>query len=167
MSELPSVPEPPGLISSEPLLAESAPLSFGPRTDVAGVPRYSGRFIGKWLRRAAPIIVLSALLFLALRNAPLRDIWASLQGLRPWQIVILLVIDLIIYGLMSARWWFVAHAQERRIDYLPLIGVRLLRICSQLPYAWSTDWRPAAAGVLSATKIRTVVHSGRGLRCDG
>ena len=78
-----------------------------------------------WLRRTALIAVVGALLLLALRNAPLHEIWASLRGLQPSQVALLLAVDLLIYVLITAGWLFVAHSQDRRIAYLPLLAVRL------------------------------------------
>jgi len=126
MNNVPSVPEPLRPVASEPPLVERASIPVAPSVPgAAGGRQYAARPFGKWIERAGAIIVLSILLFFALRNAPLRDILASLSRLQLWQIIVLLGLDLIIYGLITARWWFVVHAQQRRIAYLPLIGVRL------------------------------------------
>jgi len=79
----------------------------------------------KWLFRLLWILILAGLLFFALRNAPVLDIWNTLEGLRPSQIVIILIINAIVIGLMTARWWIIVRAENRSVPFLPLIGYRL------------------------------------------
>lgn len=79
----------------------------------------------KWLARGLTAIVLATLLYLAMRNAPLMEIWAALQRLEIWQIMLILAIDALIYVLVTARWWFIVHAENKHVPYLPMIGVRL------------------------------------------
>jgi glycosyltransferase 2 family protein len=69
--------------------------------------------------------VLAGLLYFALRDAPLRDIWTVLGGLHYWQIAVLLLIDMLIYALITARWWLIIRAENKHVGYLPLIGIRL------------------------------------------
>ena len=75
--------------------------------------------------RAVLALVLFLLLFFALRNAPLTQILQILQGLRFWQIAALLGMNTLIYILVSARWWFIVHAENKNIRYWPLLGVRV------------------------------------------
>jgi uncharacterized protein (TIRG00374 family) len=70
-------------------------------------------------------LILVALLYWALRNAPLFEIWESLKLLKFWQIGILLVINAIVVALMTARWWIIVHAENPSVPFLPLIGYRL------------------------------------------
>ena len=79
----------------------------------------------KWLRRFVLILVLSILFYFALRNAPLADILKALSSLQLWQIGVLIGLDVLIYLLISARWWFIVHAENQNIRYFPLIGVRI------------------------------------------
>jgi uncharacterized protein (TIRG00374 family) len=65
------------------------------------------------------------LLYFALRNAPLGEIWLALGHLKLWQIILILGIDAIIYILVTARWWLIVQAEAKHIRYPPLIGVRL------------------------------------------
>jgi uncharacterized membrane protein YbhN (UPF0104 family) len=69
--------------------------------------------------------VLGGLLWWALREVPLIDIWASLRALRGWQIALLLLINAVVIALMAARWWIIVRAENRRIPFLPLVGYRL------------------------------------------
>jgi hypothetical protein len=87
--------------------------------------RNRARERAKWLSRAVLILVLAALFYFALRNAPLAEILKTLQGLQFWQIVALVVLNGLIYLLVSARWWFIVHAENKKIRYFPLIGVRI------------------------------------------
>jgi uncharacterized protein (TIRG00374 family) len=75
--------------------------------------------------RLAGIFLLIALLYPALRNAPLIEIWAALRRLQLWQILAILCIDTIIYAFVTARWWFIVNADNKHIKYLPLIPVRI------------------------------------------
>ncbi len=75
--------------------------------------------------RFAGFMLLIALLYFALRNAPLGEIWLALGRLRLWQITLILGIDAILYILITARWWLIVQAEAKDIPYLPLVGVRI------------------------------------------
>lgn len=77
------------------------------------------------LARLAWILILAALLYWALRNAPLIEIWESLKLLKLWQIGVLLVLNTAVIALMAARWWIIVHAENPSVPFLPLIGYRL------------------------------------------
>jgi glycosyltransferase 2 family protein len=68
---------------------------------------------------------LSILLYLALRNAPLSQIWNTLGNLQLWQAGILLVINIFICALITLRWWLIVRAESKSIPYVPLLGARL------------------------------------------
>lgn len=69
--------------------------------------------------------ILGGLLYFALRNAPLDKIWASLQQLKFWQILLLISLNVFIYLLTSARWWYIVQAENKQVKYFPLVSVRL------------------------------------------
>lgn len=69
--------------------------------------------------------VLAGLLYFALRNAPLTDIWNTLKSLRISQIATILIINALVIGLMTARWWIIVRAEEPSVPFLPLVGYRL------------------------------------------
>ena len=69
--------------------------------------------------------LLIALLYFALRNAPLTDIWKALRNLQLWQILILLGINVLIYLLITLRWWLIIHAEKKNISYFPLLVIRV------------------------------------------
>ncbi len=75
------------------------------------------RFIG--------VLLLIALLYSALRNAPLLEIWAVIQRVQLWQIIVILSMDLLIYMCTTARWWFIVNADNKHVKYFPLIPVRI------------------------------------------
>lgn len=70
-------------------------------------------------------LTLSALLYFALRNAPLKEIFQTLQQLQLWQVIILLLINIAIYALITLRWWIIVRAESRAVPYLPFLAVRM------------------------------------------
>jgi glycosyltransferase 2 family protein len=82
----------------------------------------------KWmgrLRMLAVYLILGGLLWWATRNVPLIDIWTSIRQLQGLQIMLLLAINALVIGLMTARWWFIVRAENPRVPYLPMVGYRL------------------------------------------
>jgi uncharacterized protein (TIRG00374 family) len=71
------------------------------------------------------LFVLAALLYFALRNAPLIDIWNNLKKLNFGQIATILVINAFVIAFMTARWWIIVHAENPSVPFLPLVGYRL------------------------------------------
>jgi uncharacterized protein (TIRG00374 family) len=69
--------------------------------------------------------ILAALLYFALRNIPLTDIWGTLRKLHLWQIFALLGLNVIIYILVTLRWWLIVHAEKKDISFLPLLATRI------------------------------------------
>ena len=85
------------------------------------------RSLSRW-ERVRPVItysLLAALLYFALRNAPLIEIWATLRKLQLWQISALLVLNVVIYALITLRWWLIVRAENRRVSFLPLVAARV------------------------------------------
>src|SRR6185436_18083379 len=80
---------------------------------------------GKPLRRALVFVILFTLLYFALRKAPLVEIWNTLKQLQLWQIGLLLLINSLIYVLITLRWWLVVRAESRAVPYFPLLAVRI------------------------------------------
>lgn len=78
-----------------------------------------------WLFRSFWVLVLAALLYFALRNAPLIEIWNVLKALKPSQMAVILVINAVVIALMTARWWIIVRAENPSLPFLPLIGYRL------------------------------------------
>ena len=75
-----------------------------------------------------PVVIyslLAILLYFALRNAPLTDIWETLRKLHLWQIFALLGLNVIIYILVTLRWWLIVHAEKRDVSFLPLLATRV------------------------------------------
>ena len=69
--------------------------------------------------------VLAALLYFALRNAPLLEIWQTLKQLTFQQIAIILFLNALVITLMTARWWIIVRAENPSVPFIPLIGYRL------------------------------------------
>ncbi|HLO33870.1 MAG TPA: lysylphosphatidylglycerol synthase transmembrane domain-containing protein [Anaerolineales bacterium] len=77
------------------------------------------------LRLVLVYSVLAALLYFALRNAPLNEIWNAVHQLKLWQIATLVVLNIAIYLLVTLRWWIVIRAERKSIPYLPLVLIRV------------------------------------------
>jgi uncharacterized protein (TIRG00374 family) len=70
-------------------------------------------------------LVLAVLLYFAIRNAPLHEIWDTLRQLQLWQVASLLGLNLFIYALITLRWWIIVRAENRSIPYFPLLLARI------------------------------------------
>lgn len=70
-------------------------------------------------------LVLFALLYFALRNAPFNEIWNALAQLRVSQLGILFVINAAVIFSMAARWWVIVRAENPSVPFLPLVKYRL------------------------------------------
>ena len=70
-------------------------------------------------------LVVPLLLWWALRDIPLTEVWTVLRQLTPGQILILLAANIVVLLLFSARWWIISRAQGYPIPYLTLAGYRL------------------------------------------
>lgn len=79
----------------------------------------------QWLQRGAWLFVLTILLYFALRNAPLADIWNTLKTLRLSQLAIILVINALVVVSMTARWWLIVRAENPSVPFWNLVGYRL------------------------------------------
>jgi uncharacterized protein (TIRG00374 family) len=79
----------------------------------------------KYLRSFAVYFVLAALLYFALRNAPLTEIWSALNPLKLWQVAILVLINITVYMLVTLRWWIILRAERKTIAFLPLVLIRV------------------------------------------
>lgn len=77
------------------------------------------------LLRILWFLLLAVLLYFAIRNAPLTEIWSTLRQLQLWQIGFLLVINAFVILLMTARWWIIVRAENPSIPFWPLVGYRL------------------------------------------
>lgn len=71
------------------------------------------------------IFLLAALLYWALKNAPLTEIWSTLHQLQLWQIAALIGINAGIYALVTLRWWIITRAETKQVPYFPLLAVRV------------------------------------------
>ncbi len=71
------------------------------------------------------LLLLAALLYWALKNAPLTEIWVTLHQLQLWQIAALMGINAGIYALVTLRWWIITRAEAKQVPYFPLLAVRV------------------------------------------
>ncbi len=77
------------------------------------------------LRRAGLYAAAAVLLVFALRGLPLASVWETLSRLQLWQIGSLLLINAVVIGSMTLRWWLVARAEKPRLPFLPFLACRL------------------------------------------
>jgi uncharacterized protein (TIRG00374 family) len=77
------------------------------------------------LRLFAVYFILALLLYFALRNVPLDEIWNTVRQLQVWQIAALFGLNLFIYALITLRWWVILRAENKHIAYFPLLLVRI------------------------------------------
>jgi uncharacterized protein (TIRG00374 family) len=68
-------------------------------------------------------MALTILVYFALRNAPLAEIWNTIRGLQFWQIGALFGLNICIYGLITLRWWIIVRAENKSVAYFPLLWV--------------------------------------------
>jgi len=78
-----------------------------------------------WFLRVLTVLVLCGLLYWALKNAPLVEIGAAVSHLQAWQLAVLILLNALIYILVTLRWWIIVQAEARRVAFFPLLAVRL------------------------------------------
>jgi len=75
----------------------------------------------------AALLLIGALLLLwSLRNVPFADLGRVLSALRAWQIVVLILVNIVILLIFPLRWSQILRAQGYRVPYLSLARYRLL-----------------------------------------
>ena len=105
---------------SSPELGESLLAASAQITEVKEKTRFLRAF-----RMFAVYFTLAALLYFALRHAPLTEIWDAIHQLQSWQILILVLINITIYMFVTLRWWIIIRAERKTIPFLPLVLVRV------------------------------------------
>ena len=70
-------------------------------------------------------ILVVCLLYFSLRQVHFSRIWEQLRNLRPWQILAVLALDLLIYALIGARWWLLVRVENPAARLIEAIAVRL------------------------------------------
>lgn len=88
-------------------------------------PEVTARSRPRYLRTLVLYLILLALLYFALRNAPFVEILEALDRLQLSQIGILLLINAGVILAMTARWWIILRAENPSIPFWPLVKYRL------------------------------------------
>jgi uncharacterized protein (TIRG00374 family) len=78
-----------------------------------------------WLLRLFWIVLIGALLWWGLRNVSLKEILDTLRLLKLWEIGALLVLNAIIFIIITLRWWLIVRAEAPNIPFWPLFRYRL------------------------------------------
>jgi uncharacterized protein (TIRG00374 family) len=76
-------------------------------------------------RTFAVYAILALLLWWALKNIPLVEIWDALRQLKLWQIGALLGLNALVLVAMTARWWVILRAENPALPFLQLVRYRL------------------------------------------
>jgi len=79
----------------------------------------------RWFISAFSLLIIGGLVAWALKNAPLPEIWATIRRLQLWQIVLLVLLNGLLYCLVSLRWWIIVRAQSQHVPFWPLVLVRV------------------------------------------
>ena len=79
----------------------------------------------KKLSRLFWLALLLTLLYFALRNAPLTEIFNALKNLKFWQVGIILAINIFVLLCMTARWWIIVRAENPSVPFLRMLSYRL------------------------------------------
>lgn len=103
----------------------STPSRYEPDRPLPMEGHLRGRLQPKFWRTFVIYIVLVALLYFALRDAPFVDIRNALAQLRLSQIGILFILNAVVILAMAARWWVIVRAENPSIPFLPLVKYRL------------------------------------------
>jgi glycosyltransferase 2 family protein len=103
--------------TTSPSYDQSPALPMEEESGGKGKPRYFRTFL--------VYAVLIVLLYLALRNAPLIEIWNTLSQLRLWQIGVLFMINSAVILAITTRWWIIVRSRNRSVPFLPLVRYRL------------------------------------------
>jgi len=75
--------------------------------------------------RLSWLSILVLLLYFALRNAPLIEIWDTIKILKLSQIAIIMIINAFVIATMTARWWIIVRAENSSVPFLKMVRYRL------------------------------------------
>ena len=103
-----------------------SPVSPGDEDSAVGtlpLTKKAGWKLPPVFRLVAIYSALAVLLYFALRNVPLQELWSTVSQLQIWQIAALFGLNLFIYGLITLRWWVIVRAENRSVAYFPLLLV--------------------------------------------
>ena len=71
-------------------------------------------------------LLVPVLLWWALRDIRLVEIWATMRSLKLWQLFVLAVINAGIILLNGGRWWLILRTQGNPVPFIPVSGYRLI-----------------------------------------
>ncbi len=99
------------------------PASDSPVTGPVSLQRKAGLKVKPAARLLIIYSALAILLYIALRNVPLDEIWSTVSRLQLWQVGLLFGLNLFIYALITLRWWIIVRAENKSVAYFPLLLV--------------------------------------------
>lgn len=99
-------------------------------------------------------LLLIGFLFLALRTVSPTAIWSVLQRTEPWQVVGLLLYNVLLLFLFANRWWIILRGIGERVPYLRLVEFRLIgATISQLTPGPQFGGEPAQIHLLTRQQV--------------
>jgi glycosyltransferase 2 family protein len=78
-----------------------------------------------WLLRLFGIALIGGLLWWGLRNVSLTEVLDALRLLKLWEIGVLFVLNIVIFIIITLRWWLIVRAEAPTIPFWPLFFYRL------------------------------------------
>ena len=79
----------------------------------------------KWFWQIGIWIVAVAILWLVVREVPLRAVVRMLAGLRGWQVGVLGLLNGLVLLALNGRWWLLLRGLGYKLSFWPLLGHRL------------------------------------------
>ncbi len=83
------------------------------------------RSLRVWSRRLLLLAAALFLLWMAFRGTPLPEIVRVLATVRPWQLVVILIVNILFHVLMGMRWWFLTRGDIKSVRLHEMVVVRL------------------------------------------
>lgn len=77
------------------------------------------------ITQAALLSVAVLMLWLAMRNVPLREVWSTLRGVHLPTLLLLAVLNIGIWLLVAMRWWLILLGFDQRLPFLKVLRYRL------------------------------------------
>src|SRR5687767_5415291 len=104
--------------------AKESPLRAGPGSATATAAWGNAGSL-RFMRLLLVYAALAALLYFALRNAPLTEILNAVGQLQLSQLAVLFLLNALVIAAMTARWWVIVRAENPGMPFLPMIRYRL------------------------------------------
>jgi len=78
-----------------------------------------------WIIRTVGALVAGVLLYWVFRTAPFVEIGLALRQISVWQVLLIVMLNILFHALMGLRWWIVARADLKHVRLDEMIVIRL------------------------------------------